>query len=54
MDDLVFSTIGKLYIELIRAQRIAEAQQARIAELEAAINSQSFPQKQSSKDGGKP
>jgi len=54
MDDLVFSTVGKLYIELTRVQRIAEAQQARIAELEALINSQSTPQKQSSRDGGKP
>ena len=54
MDDLVFSTVGKLYIELTRVQRIAEAQQARIAELEVLINSQSTTQKQSSKDGGKP
>ena len=54
MDDLIFSTVGKLYIELIRVQKIAEVQQARIAELEGIISNQSSTQKQSVKDGGKP
>lgn len=53
MDDLGFLTVGKLYIELTRLQRIAEAQQARISELEAQLSQPplSNPVKQ---DGGKP
>lgn len=38
MDDMTLLTIGKLYLELTRVQRIAELQQAKIAEQEDQIN----------------
>lgn len=38
MDDMTLLTIGKLYLELTRIQRIAEIQQSKISELEDQIN----------------
>lgn len=54
MDDLGFLTVGKLYIEVTRLQRIAEAQQSRIAELEAMVSNQNPLSKPLVRDGGKP
>jgi hypothetical protein len=54
MDDLIFSTVGKLYIELTRLQRVVESQQARINELETVVNNQVPLSKSVAKDGGRP
>lgn len=54
MDELVFSTVGKLYIEISRFQKIVEAQQARITELESQVNSAGPLAKPAPKDGGRP
>jgi len=39
MDELVVNTIGKLYLEIVRLQNIAEKQQIKITELENQVNS---------------
>jgi hypothetical protein len=43
MDELVVNTIGKLYLEIVRLQNIAEKQQIRISELENQVNSTVAP-----------
>jgi hypothetical protein len=39
MDDLIFTTVGKLYFEVMRLQQMIENQQKLIADLENKLQS---------------
>lgn len=39
MDDLIFTTVGKLYFEVIRLQTIIDNQQKAISDLETKLQS---------------